>query len=53
MKSETLSAIEGIEIYPIISLIIFVVFFIGLGIYVVKQDKKFIDDMKNMPIDKN
>ena len=43
--------IEGIEIYPIISLIIFVTFFVGLIIWVIKVDKKYINKMKDMPLD--
>ena len=43
--------IEGIEIYPIISLIIFITFFVGLLIWVLKVDKKYINKMKGMPLD--
>jgi len=43
--------IEGIEIYPIISLIIFLTFFIGLLIWVFKVDKKYIKKMKELPLD--
>lgn len=51
MKKDILSSIENIEIYPIISLLIFVVFFIGMFIWVIKVDKKYIDHMKAMPFD--
>jgi cytochrome c oxidase cbb3-type subunit IV len=50
MKKEILSSIENIEIYPIISLLIFVIFFIGMFIWVIKVDKKYIDHMKEMPL---
>ncbi|MFD2202579.1 cbb3-type cytochrome c oxidase subunit 3 [Shivajiella indica] len=50
MKKEVLSSIENIEIYPIISLLIFVIFFIGMFIWVIKVDKKYIDHMKEMPL---
>lgn len=49
MKKEILSSIENIEIYPIISLLIFVLFFIGMFIWVIKVDKKYVDHMKEMP----
>lgn len=49
MKKEILSSIENIEIYPIISLLIFVIFFIGMFIWVIKVDKKYVDHMKEMP----
>lgn len=51
MKKDILSSIENIEIYPIISLLIFVVFFIGMFIWVIRVDKKYIDHMKSMPFD--
>lgn len=50
MKKDILSSIENIEIYPIISLLIFVIFFIGMFIWVIKVDKKYIDHMKEMPL---
>ncbi|NOX86913.1 MAG: hypothetical protein GXO86_13275 [Chlorobi bacterium] len=49
----TLEQINGVEIYPIISLIIFFVFFIIIGIQVFTADKEYIDEMKNMPLDGN
>ncbi len=49
--THTLEQINGVEIYPIISLIIFFVFFIIIGIHVFTADKNYIDEMKNMPFD--
>ncbi|MCH6200365.1 cbb3-type cytochrome c oxidase subunit 3 [Aquiflexum sp. LQ15W] len=49
MKKDILSSIENIEIYPIISLLIFVIFFIGMFIWVISVDKKYINHMKEMP----
>jgi cytochrome c oxidase cbb3-type subunit IV len=43
--------INGIDIYPIISLIIFVVFFIAMLVYVKRMKKSSIDEMKNLPLD--
>jgi len=50
MKKNILSSMENIEIYPIISLLIFVVFFIGIFWWVIKVDRKYIDHMKEMPL---
>jgi len=47
-----LESISGIEIFPMISLLVFVVFFVVLLIYVVKADKKYIDHMQQIPFDK-
>ncbi len=44
--------VEGVAIWPIISLTIFFTFFIGLLWWVMKVDKSYIDEMKNLPIDK-
>lgn len=43
--------IQGIEIYPVISLLIFFIFFVLLFVWVVKADKKYINKMKNLPLD--
>jgi hypothetical protein len=48
-----LSDIVNVEIYPMISLIIFVLFFASLIIYVITSDKNYIQKMSDMPLDKN
>lgn len=50
MYKDVLRSIDGIAIFPVISLIIFVIFFAVLIIYVLKVDKKFIKKMKDMPL---
>ncbi len=45
-----MSTIDGIEIYPIISLSIFVIFFAALLVYVIKTDKRKIDEISNYPL---
>ena len=44
--------IAHIEIYPLISLMIFLVFFIVLLVYVVKMDKASVKLLSNIPLDK-
>lgn len=46
-----METISGIEIYPLISFVIFFIFFTGLIIYVFKTDKKLIDTIANIPLD--
>lgn len=48
-----METIAGIEIYPLISFIIFFIFFVGLTIYVIKADKKMIKDIANIPLNNN
>ena len=43
--------IQDVEIYPIISLVIFLGFFISLLIWVTNANKKYIHKMKNLPLD--
>ncbi|WP_395049547.1 CcoQ/FixQ family Cbb3-type cytochrome c oxidase assembly chaperone [Flavobacterium sp.] len=45
-----LETIEGIETYPIISLLIFFAFFIGLGLWVFSYKKDKIDEMSQIPL---
>jgi len=46
-----LTSIDGVEIFPIISLVIFFAFFVGMIIYIAKIDKKTVDEIKNIPLE--
>lgn len=46
-----MDTISGIEIFPIISLIIFFTFFMGLLFWVGKANKSYIDHVKNLPFE--
>lgn len=48
-----METIAGIEVYPVISFIIFFTFFIALTIYVLKVDKKTFNEISNIPLDSN
>ena len=43
--------IENIEVYPMISMLIFFIFFIGLLYLVIKMDKKTVQLLSNIPLD--
>ncbi|MCY1532114.1 hypothetical protein D9M68_673630 [compost metagenome] len=45
--------LAGGEIYLIFSLIMFMVFFMLVGIYIVRLSKNHINLMRNMPIDEH
>lgn len=51
MYKQILEGVKGIELYPILSLLIFVVFFILLGIWVFKARKSYIAKMSRMPLE--
>ncbi len=46
-----MSTIDGIAIYPIISLLIFSGFFAVLIYYVVRMRKAQVDELSNYPLD--
>lgn len=52
MMRDVLQSIEGISLYPIISMIIFVLFFVILIIWMVRVDKNYIKKMSNLPLEK-
>lgn len=41
---------DGIEIYPLISFLIFFVFFVGLTLYVIGMRKAHVAEMSNLPL---
>lgn len=49
----TMEQIAGVEIFPIISLLLFFTFFIIVGYMALTADKNYIEEMKNLPLDKN
>lgn len=51
MIGSVLRSIEGVEIYPIISLLLFFATFIVMLIRVVGLDKKFLRHMSELPLD--
>lgn len=46
-----MDSIQDIEIYPIISLLIFFGFFTILFIWVVTAKKKYIEEVSNLPLE--
>ncbi len=43
--------IVGVEIYPIISLLLFFMVFTSMLIFVLKMPKKNIEELSNLPLD--
>ncbi|MBA6151241.1 CcoQ/FixQ family Cbb3-type cytochrome c oxidase assembly chaperone [Gelidibacter maritimus] len=46
-----MDSISGIEIYPMISLLIFFIFFVALFWWVFTAKKEYIDRMSDIPLD--
>lgn len=51
MIKDVARAIPGVEIYPIISLSIFFLFFTVLSIYVIRSKKEKMDELRRMPLE--
>jgi uncharacterized membrane protein len=43
--------VNGIEVYPIVSLLIFIIFFAGMLLYVRQMSRESINELSNMPLD--
>lgn len=46
-----LGSIDGVSIYPFITLMLFFGFFVALIIYVIRAPKEEMDHLSNIPID--
>lgn len=44
-------SLAGVSIYPIISLIIFILFFIGVTIFAMGKSSEEIEELENIPFD--
>jgi len=53
MFEDFISKGMGMMIYPIISLVIFVAFFVGLSIKAFIYKKPYLNEMSNLPLDGN
>ena len=51
MYKNVLQSIQDIEIWPIISLVLFFIVFVSMLIFVFKIKKQYIDEVKNLPLD--
>jgi cytochrome c oxidase cbb3-type subunit 4 len=48
-----METIAGVAVYPILSLLIFFAFFVGLGVWVFSYKKEKIDEMSQIPLNDN
>lgn len=46
-----LKSIAGVEVFPLIGLVIFVLFFSAVAIWVIGADKKRMQDNGNLPLE--
>ena len=48
-----LTSIDGVSIYPLISLLIFFLFFAFMLTYVIRMKKKEVNELSNIPFETN
>lgn len=53
MFSQNLSSIEGVSIFPIITLVLFFLIFSGVILWVFKKDKSYIETLSRIPLQDN
>ncbi len=46
-----LTGIDGVNIYPMISLLLFVIFFVVMFLYVARMKKSRIDELSALPLE--
>ena len=49
--SNYLSSIENVSIYPVITIILFMLVFVGAVLWIVTRDKEYISEMESVPLD--
>ena len=51
MIRDLIESMAGIEIFGLLSLFIFLIIFSAIIYWTIKADKKYLDKMKNLPLD--
>ena len=49
--SHYLSSIDGVSIYPVITLVLFLSVFVGAVIWILTRDKEYISELENIPLE--
>ncbi|MDX2247581.1 MAG: cbb3-type cytochrome c oxidase subunit 3 [Bacteroidia bacterium] len=50
MYKEVLRSIEDVSLFPIIAILVFVIFFVLMLIYVIRMDKSSVETMASLPL---
>lgn len=53
MYKSILRSLDDISLFPVIAFLIFFIFFVMLFIWVIKMDKKSINHMASLPMEKD
>ncbi|GAB4409789.1 MAG: hypothetical protein OHK0039_13670 [Bacteroidia bacterium] len=53
MYKDVLRSIDGVSLFPVIAIVIFLIFFVLLLIYVIRMDKKEVSSLASIPLDED
>jgi len=51
MFKHVFDSVAGVEVFPIVSLLLFFVVFLGIVYWAVRADKKYLKKMEELPLD--
>ncbi len=51
MIHDIFTSIEGVGLYPIITLILFLVVFVAVGLWALFANREYLDHMKQLPLE--
>ncbi|MDW3652026.1 MAG: hypothetical protein R8P61_33440 [Bacteroidia bacterium] len=51
MYKETLRSIDGVSLFPVIAILIFVIFFLIVLFFVIRMDKKRVQEFSALPLE--
>jgi hypothetical protein len=51
MHKEVLRAIAGIDVFPVISLVLFVIVFAVAAVHAFRLDRRLVDELSSLPFD--
>lgn len=53
MYKEVLRSIDGVEVFPVISLLLFFAFFVGVVVWSIKLDRQRVSELAHLPLDQD
>ena len=51
MHKEVLRAITGIDVFPVVSLVLFVIVFASATVHAFRLDRQLVDELASLPFD--
>jgi glucan phosphoethanolaminetransferase (alkaline phosphatase superfamily) len=51
METKVMESMDGVTVYPVVSLIVFILFFVAIIIWMIRADKEYLKKMSSLPLD--